>query len=123
MLSTFSFTSNLLENEDKFHRFDDLTFAYKLAARFGALTLASTLASAVCYPFDTIKRRLQLEGSPGYQNSEIYNEFRYANKMMKEEGFRSFYRGFTVGTLCRLPVCIIQYTVYQNYKKAFSGQQ
>ena len=58
MLTSFSMTSSMLDTSDRFHRFDDRQVMYKLVTRFGALVLSTTLASAVCYPFDTIKRRL-----------------------------------------------------------------
>jgi len=58
MLTSFSMTNSMLEKQEKFHKYDDLTFIYKFMTRFGAMTIATTLASTVCYPIDTIKRRL-----------------------------------------------------------------
>ncbi len=48
-----------------------------------------------------------MEGAPGYVNSEIYNEWAYANKMIAEEGWRSLYRGFCLGMMIRAPLAVI----------------
>ena len=82
MLSSFSLTDSVLSSEENFHRLDDYLLPFKLAARFGSLTLSSSVACALCYPLDTLKRRLQVEGSLGYQNSGVYNEWKYASKML-----------------------------------------
>lgn len=107
LLSSFSATSQLLDTDEKFHKFDEINVVFKLATRFGALVLSSTAAAAVCYPFDTIKRRIQVEGAPGYANSGVLNEWAYANKMVTEEGWRSLYRGFGLGMMIRAPMSII----------------
>ncbi len=48
-----------------------------------------------------------MEGAPGYVNSEIYNEWAYANKMIAEEGWRSLYRGFCLGMMIRAHLAVI----------------
>lgn len=93
-----------------------MMFPYKMVIRFGSLTLSTFAASAVCYPLDTIKRRIQLEGSPGYKNTQIRNELTYATRMVAEEGWRSLYKGFWIGMSSRVPVCLLQYLAYQNLK-------
>jgi len=107
MLTSFSVCSNFFEQQEKFHRLDDVTFLFKFLSRFGPLTVATTLATVVCYPLDTVKRRLQVEGSRGYQNSEVFNEFRYARNMMQTEGIKSFYRGFSLALATRVPLTFI----------------
>jgi hypothetical protein len=61
-----------------FHRYDDMGFAMKYLSRFGCLTISTTLAYALCYPLDTLKRRMQAEGSPGYKYTNTNNEVTYA---------------------------------------------
>lgn len=36
--------------------------------RFGASIASITLAQTICYPLDTTKRRMQLNGSFGHKN-------------------------------------------------------
>lgn len=88
-----------------------------MTCRFGAVISATTLATSICYPMDTVKRRLQVEGSPGYANSRQYNEFKYAAEMMKKEGVRSFYKGFGIALGIRALFGIINCTVYANIKR------
>lgn len=79
MLTSFAITNQMVESKETFHRFDDLNILYKLCSRFGALIISTSLAAAVCYPLDTVKRRIQIEGMKGYKNTEVLNEFTYAN--------------------------------------------
>ena len=58
MLTSFAMTNQIMESRETFHRFDDLNVFYKLSARFGALIISTSIAAAVCYPLDTIKRRI-----------------------------------------------------------------
>ena len=41
-----------------FAKRDDHSFVYKFLTRFGASTLSLLLAQALCYPLDTVKRRM-----------------------------------------------------------------
>ena len=51
------FNSQLIDDSQKFNKYDDYTFVYKFLQRFGAATFSITLANAICYPLDTLKRR------------------------------------------------------------------
>ena len=60
-MSSFEFTNRLVEDKTlQFNRYDDYNFGYKFLQRFGASTLSVTLATAICYPLDTLKRMYQL---------------------------------------------------------------
>ena len=57
LLTSFEFFDRMIRDDDvKFNRYDDYTFFYKFLQRFGASTLSVTLATALCYPLDTVKR-------------------------------------------------------------------
>ena len=61
LMSSFEFTNRLVEDKTlQFNRYDDYNFGYKFLQRFGASTLSVTLATAICYPLDTLKRMYQL---------------------------------------------------------------
>jgi solute carrier family 25 phosphate transporter 23/24/25/41 len=74
--------------------------------------LASTLAYSFCYPLDTVKRRMQAEGSPGYKFTDTNNEINYAKQMLKAEGVIGFYKGFVPGLIRTVPMCFMQFIVY-----------
>lgn len=58
MLSSYSIFQSIFDNNEKYSRLDDLSFMYKFMTRFGAMTIATTLATVACYPLETIKRRI-----------------------------------------------------------------
>jgi len=61
LMSSFEFTHRMIEDKTlEFNRYDDYSFTYKFLQRLGALTFSVTLASAICYPLDTLKRMYQL---------------------------------------------------------------
>jgi solute carrier family 25 (mitochondrial phosphate transporter), member 23/24/25/41 len=107
----------LASTEELFHRYDDMAFWMKYLARFGSLTISTTLAYGLCYPLDTLKRRMQAEGSPGFKFTNTNNEVKYAAQMLKNEGILNFYRGFVPG-MCRvLPMSLLNYIIYENLSK------
>ena len=57
LLGSFELANKLLTDDAvRFNRYDDYTFGYKFLQRFGASTISVTLATAICYPLDTLKR-------------------------------------------------------------------
>ena len=107
LLSSFKATDDMMTSAEKYHRYDDGSFLYKFFTRFGSVTISTTLAFLLCYPFDTVKRRMQAEGSPGYSYTNTHNEVEYARGMLKTEGLASFYRGFVPGLTRTVPMCFI----------------
>ena len=83
--------------------------------RAGCGAAAATLAHVITYPNDTVRRRLQIQGTPG-------SELRYDGafdcffKMWKQEGWRSLYAGIRVTILRGVPNTGIQFCVYEACK-------
>lgn len=72
--------------------------------QWGAAVSAAIIAQAVSYPFDLVKRRMQL-GS--------YRSIRHCLRdTMQHEGVSGFYRGLTVNTIRVLPVTIVSFSFY-----------
>ncbi len=68
-MSSFEGFNYLLNSSDtSFNKRDDHFFLYKFLVRFGSSTLSLLLAQAICYPLDTVKRRMQLNGAQGHKN-------------------------------------------------------
>ena len=63
-----AFTSFFDTDHTRFNKRDDNWFLHKFLVRFGSSTLSMILAQALCYPLDTVKRRMQLNGSQGHKN-------------------------------------------------------
>ena len=70
----------------------------------------------MCYPLDTVKRRMQLNGALGHKN--IYrNDWNCLNKIWKEEGLvKGFYSGFSVSLMKNVPLVFLQYIMFQNLR-------
>jgi len=111
LLGSFEVFDSIFTDYELFNRYDDYSFWYKFLSRFGASTLSVVIAQALCYPFDTVKRRLQINGAKGYKN--IYkNEYHCVQKILAEESYRGFYRGFSIN-LCRtIPLAFLQFACF-----------
>ncbi len=116
MMGSFEAFNKLLDSSNtKFNKRDDIWFIYKLLIRFGASSLSLLIAQGICYPLDTIKRRMQLNGSQGHKN--IYkNDYHCFQKILKEEGYRGLYQGWTINIVRCLPLALIQYVMFQNLR-------
>ena len=69
LFTSYEFFDSLMrDNKVIFSRFDDYSLWYKCSQRFGASTLAILAAAAVTHPIDTLKRRVQLNSTPGYSS-------------------------------------------------------
>ena len=112
LFSSFEYLNWQLTDEGtSFSKYDDYTFAYKFLQRFGASTISITLANAICYPLDTMKRRYQLEGTPGH--ARRLNDLPLPRYMWLSDGKQlGFYRGFSLAMAKSIPLAFIQFTVF-----------
>lgn len=124
LMSSFELSNRLIEDKSvKFNRYDDYLFIYKFLQRFGASTIAVTLATALCYPLDTLKRMYQLEGSIGHaaRPGSAVSMPRYM--MLSDQRMdRGFYRGFSVAMAKAVPLAFVQFLCFQNLR-ALTTQQ
>lgn len=71
---------------------------------------AGTVAATVCYPLDTVRRRMQMKGS-------MYkNQADALATIWKTEGLRGFYRGWAANTLKVVPQNAIRFVSYETLK-------
>lgn len=116
-MSSFEVCNRLITNEMlDFNRYDDYSFVYKFMQRFGAATISVTLATAVCYPLDTLKRMYQLEGTMGHseRNSKSIPMARYM--WLTDGKIKGFYRGFSVAMAKAVPLAFVQFICFQNLR-------
>ena len=57
LLTSFDILATEIDNQERYDKYDEYNFTYKFIQRLGASTLAITLATSICYPLDTLKRR------------------------------------------------------------------
>lgn len=111
-MSSFEAFNYLFDSpHSTFNKRDEQFFMYKFLVRFGSSTLSLLLAQSICYPLDTVKRRMQLNGAQGHKN--LYkNDWHCLQKVLKEEGFRGLYAGWTVNMVRCIPLTMIQFILF-----------
>ena len=77
---------------------------------------AGLFAQTICFPLDTIRRRMQL---PGKTYSSVSNAFA---TVARDEGIRGFYKGIGPNALKVLPNNAIRFMVYDHLKSYFQHQ-
>ncbi|KAF5839700.1 mitochondrial carrier family [Dunaliella salina] len=83
-------------------------------APFIAGPIAGVCSRIVIYPSDTIKARLQVQGSLGRSESQLYRSTRdAASQMLRQEGFKAFYRGFGVVVVGNVPANMAYFGGYE----------
>jgi len=81
----------------------------------GIGTLAGLFAQIFTYPFDTVRRRLQVNGAVGIE--KFYTgTIDCIGKMFKKEGFGAFYLGFVPNLIKFAPAAAIQFAAYDFLK-------
>ncbi|XP_072995958.1 uncharacterized protein [Typha latifolia] len=75
---------------------------------------ATTASDAVLTPLDVVKQRLQLRRSPycGVKDCVI--------RMVREEGFRAFYKSYPTTVLMNAPFTAVHFATYEAVKKVLS---
>jgi solute carrier family 25 phosphate transporter 23/24/25/41 len=73
--------------------------------------VSGTIAATVCYPLDTVRRRMQMKGKT-YDNM-----FHALRTIGSTEGVRGFYRGWVANTLKVAPMSAIRFVSYEALKQ------
>ena len=73
--------------------------------------VSGTFAATVCYPLDTIRRRMQMQGIMYRGQLDAFS------KIWQQEGMRGFYRGWAANTLKVVPQNSIRFVSYEITKK------
>jgi hypothetical protein len=109
MMNSFEIFNKLLEKEkEEFYRYDEISFPYKFLMRFGASTLSVTLATAIVYPLDTLKRRCQVDGALGYKHTNLRpNDISLGRFIYNTDGPKAFYHGFSMCLARNIPTAFL----------------
>ena len=74
-------------------------------------------AATVCYPLDTVRRRMQMKDS-GYKN--VGDALR---RIAAEEGIKGYYRGWAANCLKVVPQNSIRFVSYELIKQLMGVQK
>lgn len=86
---------------------------FKLSLMCGAVS--GTLSTLVTFPFDTIRRRMQIQ-SLHYAPGERLTGIQMIARLLKKDGIKGFYRGLTPEILKVVPMVGSMFTVYEFMK-------
>ena len=94
-----------------------MPFAEKFLYRFGAGTLSLLIAQTIMYPFDTVKRCLQLNGSLGHKTLYKGGILECFSTLAKTQGlFKGLYAGFLLNMVRCAPLCVLQFLMFQSFR-------
>lgn len=91
-------------------------------AKMAVGAVAGVVAQSATYPLDTVRRRMQMNGSAG-QVSRYSSNWNCVTTMLKEEGFTSFYKGLLANAIKTAPGAAIQFVAYDYIKYWLTGLQ
>lgn len=90
------------------------SLGFRLTLFCGAAS--GTLSTLVTYPFDTIRRRMQIQNLH-LEEAERLSSTQQIRRIMKSEGSKGLYRGLTLELLKVVPMVGTMFTVYDFLKQ------
>ncbi|KAF3542745.1 hypothetical protein DY000_02000031 [Brassica cretica] len=89
----------------------------KTQASLLTAVVAAAIATGTCYPLDTIRRQMQLKGTP-YKS--VFDAF---SGIIEREGVIGLYRGFVPNALKSMPNSSIKLTTFDIVKKLIAASE
>lgn len=86
---------------------------FQLTLMCGALS--GTLSTMVTFPFDTVRRRMQIQGQH-FALDERVSSTQMIRSLLKKDGIKGFYRGITPEVMKVIPMVGTMFTVYEYLK-------
>ncbi|KFA77888.1 hypothetical protein S40288_02512 [Stachybotrys chartarum IBT 40288] len=79
--------------------------------------MAGIISQTASYPFEVIRRRMQVGGAVGDGRRLRIGET--ASMIIKEKGFRGFFVGLTIGYVKVMPLAAVSFYTYERLKLVF----
>ncbi|GJT87323.1 probable envelope ADP,ATP carrier protein, chloroplastic [Tanacetum coccineum] len=92
-------------------------FRYKNEASFITAFVAATIATVTCYPLDTIRRQMQMRGTP---YNTVLDAF---SGIIARDGVAGLYSGFVPNALKTLPNSSIRLTTFDAMKRLIAASE
>lgn len=93
----------------------DLRAPLTAPAQLAAGGLAGMLSQTLAYPFEVIRRRMQVGGAVDHGGFLLFNTT--VRLIFAEGGFKGFFVGLTIGYLKVIPMLACSFFVYERSKK------
>lgn len=94
-------------------RYEDLRAAHVLVAS----SLSKMVASAVFYPHEVLRTRIQVDRTVARKGAEALRMVRLMKEIMRKDGMSGFYRGFGTNLMRTVPACMLTFTSYELAKR------
>lgn len=88
--------------------------------QFGAGAIAGLINTLILSPLDVVKTRLQVQGSSSFAATKYRGLFHALQSMLREEGFRSYYRGLSASLWAFVPNWAIYWYTYETFKRTYT---
>ena len=111
------------ENHTSFTKHDEYPFVIKFMVRLGASTLSIIVAQTLLYPFDTVKRCLQLNGSKGHKTLYKGGLLECMNTLSKTDGLKGLYAGFGLNLVRTVPLTALHLIVFNSFRSLSDPKQ
>lgn len=92
------------------------------AAKIGSGVVSGILATTLCYPLDTVRRQMMLEGSRGFDARYARSVLRCCLMLWREGAVRRFYMGWSATLLKSVPTVAITFFVNDWLHEAFRNE-
>lgn len=93
--------------------YDDLKAAHVLVAS----SLSKIVASAVFYPHEVLRTRIQVDRTVGAGIIEPVRMARLIKDILRKDGAKGLYRGFGTNLMRTVPACMLTFTSYELAKR------
>lgn len=102
--------------------YDDLKAAHVLVAS----SLSKIVASAVFYPHEVLRTRIQVDRTVARAGVEPVRMLRLLKDIVRKDGAKGLYRGFGTNLMRTVPACMLTFTSYElakRYAEQYTARQ
>lgn len=93
--------------------YDDLKASHVLVAS----SLSKIVASAVFYPHEVLRTRIQVDRTVAAKGIEPVRMARLVRDIVRKDGAKGLYRGFGTNLMRTVPACMLTFTSYELAKR------